>query len=97
MNNVNNDKIEIWNCKKTVTTFVKEIFCSNSFFWNFFKYIKKSKDSSAKYYQAKKERLLKKPVKDIKVFLKKKKKKKQQYGGERYKNLSEDEKQKLIV
>ena len=54
MNNVNNDKIEIWNCKKTVTTFVKEIFCSNSFFWNFFKYIKKSKDSSAKYYQAKK-------------------------------------------
>ena len=33
---------------------------------------------------------------DIKVFLKKKKKKKkQQYGGERYKNLSKDRKQKV--
>ena len=35
-------------------------------------------------------------VKDIKIFLKKKKKKKQQYGRDRYKNLSGDEKQKLI-
>ena len=35
-------------------------------------------------------------MKDIKIFLKKKKKKKQQYGLERYKNLSEDEKQKLV-
>ena len=33
------------------------------------------KDSSAKYYQNNKERLQKKFVKDIKVFLKKKKKK----------------------
>ena len=33
------------------------------------------KDSSAKYYQNNKERLQKKHVKDIKVFLKKKKKK----------------------
>ena len=34
-------------------------------------------------------------MKDIKVFLKKKKKKKQ-HGREGYKNLSEDEKQKLV-
>ena len=35
-------------------------------------------------------------MKDIKVLRKKKKVKKQQYGHERYKNLSEGEKQKLI-
>ena len=49
----------------------------------------------AKYYQENKERLQKKLVKDIKIFLRKKKEKKQQYGRERYKNLSEDEKQNL--
>ena len=32
---------------------------------------------------------------DIKIFLNKDKKKKRQYGHERYKNLAEDEKQKL--
>ena len=37
--------------------------------------MKMSKDISAKYYQENKERLQKKPVKDIKIFLKKKKKK----------------------
>ena len=41
----------------------------------FFTYIRISKDSSAKYYQNNKEKLQKKFVKDIKVFLKKKKKK----------------------
>ena len=56
-----------------------------------------SKNSSAKYYQDNKERLQKKLVKDIKVFLKKKKKKKRQYGPERYEKLSEDEKQKLVA
>ena len=35
-------------------------------------------------------------MKDIKIFLKKKKKKKGKYDCERYKNLSEDEKQKLV-
>ena len=35
-------------------------------------------------------------MKDIKIFLEKKKKKKQQYGRERYKNFSEDEKNKLV-
>ena len=48
---------------------------SNKFFVIFFTYIKTSKDSSAKYYQNNRERLQKKPVKDIKAFLKKKKKK----------------------
>ena len=37
--------------------------------------MKISKTLSAKYYQEKKERLPKKLVKDIKIFLKKKKKK----------------------
>ena len=41
----------------------------------FFKYIKMSKYLSVKYYQKNKERLQKKLVKDIKIFLKKKKKK----------------------
>ena len=35
-------------------------------------------------------------MKDIKIFLKKKKEKNQQFGRERYKNLSGDEKQKLV-
>ena len=35
-------------------------------------------------------------AKDIKIFLKKKKEKKRQYCRERYKNLSKDEKQKLV-
>ena len=41
----------------------------------FFIYIKLSKNLSAKYYQENKERLQKKLVKDITIFLKKKKKK----------------------
>ena len=35
-------------------------------------------------------------MKDIKIFLKKKKKKGEQYGCECYKNISEDEKNKLV-
>ena len=35
-------------------------------------------------------------MKDIKIFLRKKKEKKLPFGGERYKNVSEDEKQKLV-
>ena len=53
-----------------------------------------SKSLSAKYYQENQERLQKKLAKDIKIFLKKKEKR--QYGCERYKNLSEDVKQKLV-
>ena len=52
------------------------------------------KTLSAKYYQENKERLKKRLV--MKIFLQKKKKTKtQHYGCERYKNLSEDGKQKL--
>ena len=47
---------------------------SNNFL-QFFLHIKMSKDSLAKYYQNKKERLQRKLVKNIEVFLKKKKKK----------------------
>ena len=49
-----------------------------------------SKNLSLKYFRENKERL----QKNIKIFLKKKKKKRQ-YGRERYKNLSEDQKQKV--
>ena len=35
-------------------------------------------------------------MKDIKIILIKKKKRKRQYGRERYKNLSENEKNKLV-
>ena len=38
----------------------------------------------------------KKIVRDVKIFLKKRKKEKQKYGCERYKNLSEEEKQKFV-
>ena len=54
-----------------------------------------SENSSVKYYQENKERLQKKIVEDVKVFLKNKKKK-QQYGCEQYKNLSERKKQELV-
>ena len=53
-----------------------------------------SENISAKYYQENKEKIQKKLVKDIKIFLNKKKK--QQYGHECYKNLSENERQKLV-
>ena len=53
----------------------------------FFICIKLSKNLWDKYYWENKERLQKKLMKNIKIFLKKKKKKKQQYGCERYKNL----------
>ena len=52
------------------------------------------KTLSAKYYHGNKEILQKKLAKNIEIFLKKKKKR--QYGRECYKNLSKDEKQKLV-
>ena len=58
-----------------------------------------SKNLSAKCYQEHKEGLQKKLVKDTKISSKKKKKvweRSERYGFERYKNLSEDEKQKLL-
>ena len=65
-------------------------------FHYFFTYIKISKKLSAKYKQQIKQRL-----QDYKIMLRKYisillKKKIWQYGCERYKNLSEDEKQKLV-
>ena len=69
---------------------------SSNFFIIFFTYIKTSKDSSAKYYQNNKERLGKKKIaKDISLS-KEKIERKSLYGGERYKNLQQDEKQKLF-
>ena len=51
---------------------------------------------SAKYYQDNKERLQKKLLKYIKIFLKKKKKKSNNMGVSDIKNLHKDEKQRLI-
>ena len=65
-------------------------------YYFFFIYIKMSKALSAKCYQKNKERLRRKFVEDIKIFLRKKKKKKREYGRERQKNLSENEKKSLL-
>ena len=54
------------------------------FYIIFFSHIKKSKDSSAKYYHQSKEI----PQK-ISIFSKEEKNKNQQYGPKRYKNLPE--------
>ena len=58
----------------------------------FFRYIKTSKNISAKYYQESKERLQKEACESFQ----KRKEKKRQYSTGRYENLSEDEKQKLV-
>ena len=55
-----------------------------------------SKNLSAKYNQENKERLQKKLMKDIKIFLKKKKEKGNNMVVNVDKILSEDEKQKLV-
>ena len=55
-----------------------------------------SKNLSSKYYQENKERLQKKLMKDIKIFLKKKKKKSNNMVVKVTKILSEEEKQKLV-
>ena len=57
----------------------------------FFTYIEISKTPPAKYDQ---QRLQKKLVKEINVFLRKKKK--HQYGQKQYKNLPEDEERELV-
>ena len=49
---------------------------------------------SAKYYQENRERLQKKLMKDIKIFLKKNTK--PLYGHKRYRNLSEDQNKSLL-
>ena len=67
------------------------------FFYNFFfRYIKMSRNISAIHYQENKQKLHKKLITDINFFLRKKKKKKWQYGRDHYKNLSEDQNQKLL-
>ena len=55
-----------------------------------------SKNLSAKYYQGNKERLQKKACQRYQNLSKEKIEKKRQYVHECYKNLSEDEKQKLV-
>ena len=55
-----------------------------------------SKNQSAKHYQENKEKLLKKPRERCQNLSKKQQEKKRQYGCERYKNVSEDEENKLV-
>ena len=55
------------------------------------------REASVKYHQKKEKSFLKSIAKDIKTLLiRKKTKSKKQYGSKQYKNLSEDEKQKLV-
>ena len=58
-------------------------------------HIKMSKDSSAKYYQDKKERLEKKAHERYKSLSKEEKEKKQVYDNKQYKNLPKDKKHRL--
>ena len=60
----------------------KSIFFIISFYNFFFTYIKISKDSLAKYYQDKKERLQKKARARYQSLSKEEREKKQQYGHE---------------
>ena len=60
---------------KSSNKFIFYRFFHNFFYNFFFIYINVSKTLSAKYYQENQERLQKKLVKDIKIFLKNKKKK----------------------
>ena len=62
-------------------------FIFNFFFIILFSFIKVSKNVSAKYYQENKERLQKKHVKDIKIFLKNKKKQKTMWSVTLQKSL----------
>ena len=55
-----------------------------------------SKNSSAKYYQENEERPQRKAHKRYRSLSKKDKEKKWQYACELYKNLPQDEKQKLV-
>ena len=91
----NHEKVKILkSIKEFLDPLVNQFFLLLIFFIIFFTYIKISKDSSAKCYQNNKERLQKKSRKNIEVFPNKKKD--QQYRHERYKNLSEDKKQRLV-
>ena len=77
------------------------IICLYIFFYKFFFIYKEtSKNLPSKYYQENKERLkaqLNKTREKYQQFSKEKKNQKEpQYGRERYKDLSEDEKQKLV-
>ena len=61
--------------RKTISTKFFIIFFYRFVYKSFYIYIKMSKNLSAKYYQEKKEKIQKKLVKDMKVFVKKKRKK----------------------
>ena len=54
-----------------------------------------TREASAKYYKKTKKRF-KRLLKDIKILLKRKKTQKREYAPEPYKNLSENEKQKVV-
>ena len=70
---------------------------SNNFLQFFVTYMKISKGPSVEYYQNNKERLQIKTLERYQSHSKKEKeKKKQQCGCKRYKNITQDEKQKLV-
>ena len=70
---------------------------SNNFYiYIFFTYIEISKDSSLKYYKNNKHRIQMKACKTQQSLTKEEREKKGQYGRGQYKNLSEDEKEKVV-
>ena len=74
-------KRDIFKSSKKIIFLKKNLFIFCKFC---FIYIKMSKNLSDKYYQESKERLLKKLIKDIKIFLKKKNKENQEHDSERH-------------
>ena len=83
---LNNTKI-LW-IMQIIIKYTWSIFMSSNNFFKqrFFEYIKMPKDSSAKYYQNKKERFQKTAPEKEEI------EKKQEHSYEQYKNLPEDEK-----
>ena len=81
--------------KLPINPFSHKLF-HNVFYSFFFRYIKISKNLSAKYYQENKEILQKIPRSRYQNLSKEEREKKWQYGHELYKNLPEDAKRKLV-
>ena len=84
--------------KSNIHKFSNKFILYNSFIIFFIVFFDMSKNVRfiSKILSWNEERLPNKLAKDIQFFLKNKKKRKRRYGRERYKNLSEEEEQKLV-
>ena len=102
MNHVNPSKgvrrinFKAYKCLAGFLDLLINFFCYQLFNNFFFTYIKICKDSSAKYHQDNKNRLQKRAHENYQSLSKEGNEKQRKYKGERYKNLSADEKQRLV-